>query len=100
MIAPLRRNPKINPAERHRIEREALERRHQRERLELERRYKALGHLEARDLRPLETEIRRQVYEAEAAQELKAESLQDRIEVNKLEINLPHGELPGSDHKR
>ena len=100
VIAPLRRNPKINPAERHRIEREALERRHQRERLVLERRYKALGRLEARELRSLETEIRRQVYEAEAARELKAESLQDRIEVNKLDITLPHGELPGSDHKR
>jgi hypothetical protein len=33
VIAPLRRNPKLNPAERHRIEREAVERRHQRERL-------------------------------------------------------------------
>ncbi|WP_271606208.1 MULTISPECIES: hypothetical protein [unclassified Bradyrhizobium] len=59
-----------------------------------------MGELEARELRSLETEIRRQVYEAEAARELKVESLQDRIEVNKLDITLPHGELPGSNDKR
>lgn len=93
VIAPLRRNPKINPAERHRIEREALERRHQRERLVLERRYKALGRLETRELRSLETEIRRQVYEMEAARELKAETVQDQIEVNKFDIVLPQAKL-------
>lgn len=100
VITPLRRNPKINPAERHRIEREALERRHQRERLVLERRYKALGRLEGRELRSLETEIRRQVYEAEAARELKAETIQDRIEVNKLDIVLPHGGMHDPVKKR
>jgi hypothetical protein len=67
VIAPLRRNPKINPAERHRIENEALERRHQRERLVLDRRTKALSRLEAWELRSLETAVRRQVQEMEAA---------------------------------
>ena len=38
VIAPLRRNPRLNPAERHHIEREAVERRHQRERFALDRR--------------------------------------------------------------
>lgn len=97
VIAPLRRNPKINPAERHRIERDAVERRHQRERFALERRYKALGRLEAHELRSLETAVRRQVEEMETARELKAETMQDRIEVNKLDIVLPHGEFDGGN---
>ncbi|MHC2672776.1 hypothetical protein ACVI1J_004939 [Bradyrhizobium diazoefficiens] len=100
VIAPLRHNPKINPAERHRIEREAVERRHQRERFALERRYKALGRLEGRELRSLETAVRRQVQEMESARELKGETRQDQIEVNKLDITLPHGELHGPDKKQ
>jgi hypothetical protein len=93
VIAPLRRNPKLNPAERQRAERDALERRHQREQLVLDRRFRALGRLEAREQRSLETAVRRQVREEEAVRELKAESLHDRIEVNKLDIALPHGEF-------
>jgi len=93
VIAPLRRNPKINLAERQRIEREALERRHQRERLVLDRRRKALSRLEAWELRSLETAVRRQVLELEVAREQKVQTVQDRIEVNKLDIILPQGEL-------
>ena len=100
VIAPLRRNPRINPAERHRIEREAVERRHQRERFALGRRYKALGRLEAREQRSLENAVRRQVQEMEAAREQKAETLQDRIEVNKLDITLPGGELHAAAKKQ
>jgi hypothetical protein len=36
----------------------------------------------------------------EAAREQKAETLQDRIEVNKLDIVLPHGELHGATQKQ
>jgi hypothetical protein len=100
VIAPLRRNPRLNPAERHRIEREAVERRHQRERFALDRRYKALGRLEAREPRSLENAVRRQVQEIEAAREQKAETLQDRIEVNKLDITLPGGELHAATKKQ
>jgi hypothetical protein len=99
VIAPLRRNPKLNPAERHRLEREAVERRHQRERFALERRYKALGRLEARELRSLENAVRRQIQEMEAARELKAETMQDRIEVNKLDIVLPQGDFDAANKK-
>jgi hypothetical protein len=53
----------------------------QRERFALERRYKALGRLEGRELRSLETAVRRQVQEMETARELKAETMEDRIEV-------------------
>jgi hypothetical protein len=53
--------------------------------------YKALGRLEARDLRSLENAVRRQVQEMETAREQKAETLQDRIEVNKLDITLSEG---------
>jgi hypothetical protein len=38
VIGTLQRNFELNPAERHRIEREALERRHHRERFALDRR--------------------------------------------------------------
>jgi hypothetical protein len=100
VIAPLRRNPKLNPVERQRLEREALKRRHQRERLAVERRYKALARLEARERRSLETAVRRQVYEMEAARDLKAETMQDRIEVNKLDIILPQGEFRAADKKK
>jgi hypothetical protein len=100
VIAPLRRNPKLNPAERHRIEREAVERRHQRERFALDRRYKALGRLEAREQRSLENAVRRQVQEMEAAREQKAETLHDRIEVNKLDITLPEGRLHAAEKKQ
>ena len=89
VIAPLRRNPRINPAERHRIEREALDRRHQRERFMLERRLKALGRLEARERRSLESLIRRKVQAMEAVREQKAQVRDDQFEVNKLDITLP-----------
>jgi hypothetical protein len=89
VIAPLRRNPKINPAERQRIEEEALSRRHQREQFMLERRYKALGRLESREFRSLEVSVRQQLQEVETGREQKAESRQDRLEVNKLDITVP-----------
>lgn len=54
VIAPIRRNPRLNPMERQRIER-----RHQRGRFALDRRYKALGRLEARELRSLENTVRK-----------------------------------------
>lgn len=37
--------------------------------------------------------------EIEAAREQKAETLQDRIEVNKLDITLPGGELHAATRK-
>ncbi|EGE59912.1 Relaxase/mobilization nuclease family protein [Rhizobium etli CNPAF512] len=93
VIAPLRRNPKINPAERHRIEREALERRHQREQFLLERRHRALHRLDVREQRSLETKIRREI---ELAESLQADASQERlhqVEVNKFDITLPADEL-------
>ncbi|MGI8568246.1 MAG: relaxase/mobilization nuclease domain-containing protein [Methylocella sp.] len=93
VIAPLRRNPRINPAERHRIEEAALARRHQRERFILERKYKALSRLDARERRSLETVIRREMQAMEGGHEQNAQQRQDQIEVNKLDITLP-GEKP------
>jgi hypothetical protein len=93
VIAPLRRNPKLNPAERHRTERDALDRRHGRENYALDRRYAALRRLDAWELRSLENTVRRQVHEMEAARGQKEETLQDRIEVNKLDITLPGDSL-------
>jgi hypothetical protein len=36
---------------------------------------------------------RRQIHEMEAAREQKAETVQDQVEVNKLDIALPRGEF-------
>ncbi len=93
VIAPLRRNPKLNPGERHRIERDALDRRHGRESYALDRRYAAVGRLDAWELRSLENRVRRQVYEMETERGQRAETLQDQIEVNKLDITLPRDGL-------
>jgi len=92
VIAPLRRNPKINPAERHRIEREALERRHQREQFLLERRDKALHRLDTREQRSLETKIRREIELAEGVQVDVSQTRLHQVEVNKLDITLPADE--------
>lgn len=53
VILPLRRNPAINAAERHRLEDEALDRRHARERRAIDRRADALDLIDARERRGL-----------------------------------------------
>jgi hypothetical protein len=89
VIAPLRRSAKINPAERHRIECEALERRHQREHFMHERRHKALARLEAREKRSLETTVRRQLRAAESLRTEKGQARRRQLEVNKLDLTVP-----------
>lgn len=74
VIAPLRRNPAINPAERHRLENEALDRRHDRERQAIDRRAAALDKIEARERRGLirdlvrETRVQDQVRQTQTAE--------------------------------
>mgnify|MGYP001114919264 FL=1 len=53
VILPLRRNPAINAAERHRLEDEALDRRHARENRAIDRRAEALDLIDARERRGL-----------------------------------------------
>jgi hypothetical protein len=53
VLAPLYKNPKLNMAERHRLENEALDRRYERERKNWERRDEALDRIEARENRSL-----------------------------------------------
>jgi hypothetical protein len=53
VILPLRRNPAINSAERHRLEDEALDRRHARENRAIDRRAAALDQIDARERRGL-----------------------------------------------
>lgn len=53
VILPLRRNPAINAAERHRLEDEALDRRHARENRAIDRRAGALDLIDARERRGL-----------------------------------------------
>ena len=66
----------------------------------LDRRSKALSRLEAWEQRSLETSVRRQVHEMEAAREQKAETVQDQVEVNKLDIVLPQGEFHADAKKK
>ena len=70
VLAPLHRNPRINAAERHRLENEALDRRYDRERKSLERSDRALGRVEARENRSLARDQRR-VAEYKQVQRLK-----------------------------
>lgn len=60
VIGPLRRNPAINAAERHRLESEALDRRHARERYSIDRRAAALDMIETRERRGLIRDLVRQ----------------------------------------
>jgi hypothetical protein len=53
VLAPFYKNPKLNMAERHGLENEALDRRYERERKNLERRDQALDRVEARENRSL-----------------------------------------------
>jgi MobA/VirD2-like, nuclease domain len=71
VLAPLYKNPKVNAAERHRLENEALDRRYERERKNLERSDQALGRVEARENRSLARDQRR-LAEYQQAQRLKA----------------------------
>jgi hypothetical protein len=86
VIAPLRRNPKINPAERQRIEEEALSRRHQREQFMLERRFKALDRLEAREMRSLETVVRLGISAAETGRDEKRQERYDQLLTNAIDV--------------
>ncbi len=52
------------------------------------------------ELRSLENSVRRQVHEMEAARGQKAETMQVRIEVNKLDITLPADSLHAADRKQ
>ena len=61
VIAPLRRNPTINAAERHKLENEVLDRRHERERRAVDRRASALDMIDARERRGLIRDLVREV---------------------------------------
>lgn len=69
VLAPLARNPHLNPEERHKLENEALARRHARERLRLDRRFKALRRVEARERCALETKLLREARNRERSRE-------------------------------
>lgn len=74
VVGHLRRNPTLNPAERHRLENEALDRRHERERKSIDRRAAALDMIETRERRSLirdlvrETRVEDQLRRAQTEQ--------------------------------
>jgi len=76
VIAPLRRNPAINAAERHRIEDEALQRRHQRETNAIDRRADALDKIEARERRGLVRDLVKQTRAEDVQRQAQSEQRQ------------------------
>ena len=86
VLGPLYKNPKLNAAERHRIENEVLGRRYERETKNLERREDALGRVETRENRSLARNQRRvaeykQVQQAKAAAQVRAEAEENKADV-------------------
>ena len=79
VIAPLRRNPTINAAERHRLEDDALDRRHNRERHAVDRRASALDKIEARERRGLIRDLVRQTRVDDQLREAQREQLQREL---------------------
>jgi hypothetical protein len=89
VLGPLYKNPKLNAAERHRIENEVLGRRYEREKKNLERRDQALNRVEARENRSLAHDRKlvaeyKQLQRARAAAERLAE-----FEENKADMTQP-----------
>lgn len=61
VLAPILKNPALNPAQRHAQTRGALSRRHEREKAISDRRLEVLGKLEARELSSLRTSLTRKM---------------------------------------
>ena len=89
VLGPLYKNPKLNAAERHRIENEVLGRRYERENKNLERRDQALGRVEARENRSLARDQRRVAEYKQSQQARAAAQRRAEIEDNKADITQP-----------
>jgi hypothetical protein len=97
VLAPILRNPALNPAERHARSREALSRRHARERGFAERRKDFLRQLEARELRSLRADLTRRLRVEERLRAQKSAERYDQFVANTRDITEP---TLGSDAAR
>jgi hypothetical protein len=96
VIAPLRRNPAINAAERHRLEDAALDRRHERERQAIDRRAASLDKIDARERRSL---VRDLVRQARVEDQLgRAQTEQRERELRQAAQDIA-GQVPASDQR-
>lgn len=100
VLAPIIRNPALNPLERHAQTRDALRRRHQREKDQFDRREEFLSRLEAREQRSLRTALTRKLRIEERARAERYDQLlantQD-ITAPKLGADAPGKAMTGKD---
>lgn len=89
VLAPILRNPNLNPNERQRRSREALARRHTREKAQAERRQDLLRQLEAREMRSLRNDLTRRLRVEERLRAQKAQERSDQFVANKKDITEP-----------
>lgn len=100
VLGPLYRNPKLNMAQRHRLENEALSRRYERERKNLERRDHALKRVDARENRSMARDQRR-IEAYRQAERQRAAGQYRRLDENKADITAPQAAKPeGRAQKR
>lgn len=89
VLAPILRNPNLNPNERQGRSREALSRRHAREKTLAERRKDFLRQLEARELRSLRADLTRRLRVEGRLRAQKSAERSDQFVANKKEITEP-----------
>lgn len=101
--AYLRRNPTINPTERHRLEDEALDRRHERESLAIDRRAAALDKIEVRERRGLIRDLVRQARVEDIQRQAQTEQREREARETAYEITaekLDHEPRDAADARR
>lgn len=89
VLAPILRNPNLNPNERHRLSREALARRHTREKTLAERRKDFLRQLESREVRSLRNDLTRRLRVEERLRAQRSAERSDQFVANKKDITEP-----------
>lgn len=86
VVGHLRRNPTLNPAERHRLENEALDRRHARERKSIDRRAAALDMIETRERRSLIRDLLRETRVEDQLRRAQTEQREQQVRETGQEI--------------
>lgn len=89
VIAPLRRNPAINAAERHQIELEALKRRHGRERAGLDGRAVALESIDTRERRSLIRDLIRETRVTDRLHQAQGDQRRRELSENAAQVTRP-----------
>lgn len=90
VLAPILKNPAINPAQRHAQSRDALHRRHEREKALSDRRLEVLGKLEARELASLRTSLTRKMRNDERRRAKDEKPRNDQSVARNIETPAPN----------